>query len=83
MYLCHKCSGLLANAVHEDVAGLLDCCCISGHVRGFEKNLTRTEAIQEQIKQQKSEMDAYVIDGVGPQRLGQQQAIVRRLEKLL
>lgn len=50
MLLCHKCSGVLSKSEHEDTSGLHGCECISGWVRGFEPNLTREEAIAEQIK---------------------------------
>lgn len=47
--LCHKCAGPLSGEDHE-IRGLGYCCCISGWIRGFEKSLTREEAIRQQIK---------------------------------
>lgn len=50
MILCHKCAGLLACDDKENVAGLRPCRCISGYVRGFEKEVTRLQAIEKQIR---------------------------------
>ena len=59
MILCHKCSGVLAACQDEDESGLLGCCCISGYVRGFEPIVSRSEAIQIQIKQQHHNIALY------------------------
>jgi hypothetical protein len=86
MYLCHKCSGLLHSSKNEDSSGLFGCACgvnYTGRLLGTEENLTRSGAIQVQIKQLHTWMDDYCIHGVGPQQLGWQQQEVRRLSKLL
>jgi len=60
MILCHKCSGMLSfDRDSEVVTGLAGCRCISGWVRGFEPDLTRSEAVAAQIKRQQSDIDLY------------------------
>jgi hypothetical protein len=63
MFLCHKCSGLLANRESENVTGLRGCSCISGYYRGFEADLTREQAIGEQVKAAQSRIELYKRQG--------------------
>jgi len=59
MILCHKCSGVLAGDTTE-TAGLLDCGCISGWVRGWETPVTREQAITIQIAAEQERRRLYM-----------------------
>lgn len=59
MILCHKCSGVLANADSENTKGLRGCGCISGWVRGFEPEVDRDTAVRRQIMQCFERADLY------------------------
>jgi hypothetical protein len=74
MFLCHKCSGLLANRESENVTGLRGCSCVSGYYRGFEADLTREQAIGEQVKAAQSRIELYERQGRAGQLLAYEQA---------
>ena len=61
--LCHKCSGILARRKDDNAEGLSGCGCISGWIRGFEKELTRKEVVEAQLSAAKRTMDLYASQG--------------------
>jgi hypothetical protein len=79
MILCHKCSGLLANSESEDVAGLRDCRCISGYVRGFEPVLNRAQAIDVQIDRTIERIELYERQGRNEQYLDPEWKVLGQL----
>ena len=84
MFLCHKCSGLLVNRESENVTGLLGCSCISGYYRGFEADLTREQAIDEQVKAAQSRIELYKRQGRSGNNdySGYERECIERLENL-
>ena len=82
MYLCHKCAGLLLNEESEDVAGLRGCGCISGYYRGFEKNLTREQGIEQQVVTIKERIKLYERQGRAGQLLAYEQEWLKKIEEL-
>ena len=83
MILCHKCQGLLAHEETENVAGLLGCQCISGYVRGFEKQHTRLTAVSAQIKQQREWITLYESQKREPEWIEDRLVKIKALEALL
>ena len=82
MYLCHKCAGVLAYEDAKDIEGLLDCSCISGYYRGFEKFLTRDQAIEAQIEAAKQLLALYERQGRGAQHLDYARTKLELVSKL-
>jgi hypothetical protein len=82
MFLCHKCSGLLANRESENVTGLRGCSCVSGYYRGFEADLTREQAIGEQVKAAQSRIELYERQGRAGQLLAYEQEWLKKIEEL-
>ncbi len=83
MILCHKCAGVLAVEEPKDAEGLLSCQCMSGYVRGFEEDQTRTEAIHSQIKQQDAWINLFTQQGRSEAEIEKVRVKLLNLVKLL
>lgn len=82
MILCHKCSGILGATKDENTEGLNGCGCISGWVRGFESNLTRPEAIMEQMNACVRKIDMYRSQKCDPAWVESEEQTLERLRRL-